>query len=273
MERAISEMEKIKRAEEIYSRRNNLAEKNDTQIKNKSLYKLLFQLLLVVNIAIIIVAFQNKDYIFTKEFIEKVNSLNINVKGKVEEWLTYNEVKEIEKNDENEIQEENNVEEQNTNETLDGQGGALVENEMPELSQEEKDVKEIKEKYSIILPLEGVKTSSFGQRESNNEKVTKNHTGVDIAATTGTKIKSAITGKVTQVSEVGDYGKHLKITTDKLTILYAHCSKIYVKEGDEITQGQDVAEVGSTGNSTGPHLHFEIRFEDRYINPELILEI
>lgn len=54
--------------------------------------------------------------------------------------------------------------------------------------------------------------------------------------------------------------------------VYAHCKTIYVKEGDTVLQGQEIGEVGSTGNSTGPHLHFEIRKENRYINPDLILE-
>lgn len=53
--------------------------------------------------------------------------------------------------------------------------------------------------------------------------------------------------------------------------LYAHCNKIYVKEGDSITQGQEIAEVGATGNVTGPHLHFEIRKSDRYVDPSLIV--
>lgn len=54
--------------------------------------------------------------------------------------------------------------------------------------------------------------------------------------------------------------------------VYAHCKTIYVKKGDTITQGQAIGEVGSTGNVTGPHLHFEIRKENRYVNPDLILD-
>ena len=54
--------------------------------------------------------------------------------------------------------------------------------------------------------------------------------------------------------------------------VYAHCKTIYVEKGDAIKQGQSIGEVGSTGNSTGPHLHFEIRKENRYVDPDLILE-
>lgn len=54
--------------------------------------------------------------------------------------------------------------------------------------------------------------------------------------------------------------------------LYAHCKTIYVKEGDKINQGQKIGEVGATGNATGPHLHFEIRKENRYVDPDLILK-
>lgn len=54
--------------------------------------------------------------------------------------------------------------------------------------------------------------------------------------------------------------------------LYAHCSKIYVKKGQSIKQGQLIGKVGSTGNVTGPHLHFEIRRNNRYVDPDLILK-
>ena len=66
-------------------------------------------------------------------------------------------------------------------------------------------------------------------------------------------------------------GNHLKITNKDVTIIYAHCNKLYVKQGDSIKQGQEIAEVGSTGNSTGPHLHFEIRKGDRLVDPQKII--
>jgi len=74
------------------------------------------------------------------------------------------------------------------------------------------------------------------------------------------------------VSSKGDYGKHIKIQTDNIQTLYAHCSKILVKENDIIESGQEIAKVGSTGNSTGPHLHFEIRYENRFIDPSRIID-
>lgn len=54
--------------------------------------------------------------------------------------------------------------------------------------------------------------------------------------------------------------------------LYAHCKTLYVKEGDIIKQGQAIAQVGATGNVTGPHLHFEIRKDNRYVDPDLLIE-
>ena len=119
----------------------------------------------------------------------------------------------------------------------------------------------------FIKPIEGVVTSGFGARESVYQNVTGNHTGVDIGANSGTQILASMSGVVTQVSREGDYGNHIRITKDNVTTLYAHCQDILVAEGQEIMQGQVIATVGSTGNSTGPHLHFEIRIDDVPINP------
>ncbi len=246
MERAISEMEKIRKAEEIYSRRNNLASNSNNIISNKSktLYKNLFQILVLLDIAIVIVAFQNRDNIFKEEFITQINSYNINVKEKLEEL--FNEKNNSENTESVEKEKSSQQAKENVNNSEIEMEAVLVENEAKQLSQMEQDILDIKSKYSIILPLQGVKTSGFGERTSENKIVTHNHTGVDLSANTGTVIKSAMSGTVTQVSSEGDYGNHLRITVDDLTTLYAHCSKIYVSEGDSIIQGQDIAEVGST---------------------------
>ena len=182
MERAIAEMEKIRRAEEIYSRRKN-GEDEQKRLSSKSIYKFLFEILLLINIVIIIVAVQNQKYIFTEDFIKQVNSYNVNIKKKFEELLTTTPSNTITNND----KENNNT--INENDGVSGESNnlssGLVESQQiieKELSQEEKDILEIKENYSIALPLSGTKTSGFGERESTNSKVTKNHTGVDIAA-------------------------------------------------------------------------------------------
>lgn len=79
-------------------------------------------------------------------------------------------------------------------------------------------------------------------------------------------------GIVSQVSSVGDYGNHLRIENGDVITLYAHCNKIYVNKGDKIAQGQKIAEVGDTGNVTGPHLHFEIRRGNEFVDPDYVLE-
>ena len=79
-------------------------------------------------------------------------------------------------------------------------------------------------------------------------------------------------GTVTVSSEEGEYGKHIDITNGDVLTRYAHCSKLLVEEGEKVKQGDKIAEVGSTGKSTGPHLHFEIRRDNRAINPEAILD-
>ena len=182
----------------------------------------------------------------------------------------------------NEIQQTNTINLENTL-SQNAIGGAQLQNVVMEdiqVSADEDNKQEepltddeyIKTNFSLIKPVEGVVSSEFGLRDVANPIVSKNHTGIDIAANTGTVIKAAMDGTVTVSSTVGEYGYHIKITNGDVSTLYAHCSKLYVKEGDVITKGQEIAEVGSTGNSTGPHLHFEIMRGDTYINPRNILE-
>ena len=138
-------------------------------------------------------------------------------------------------------------------------------------SQSELDIEYIKANYSFIVPVTGTVTSRYGTREAT-EVVSANHAGIDIGANEGTPIYAAMNGTVEIASEEGEYGKHIDITNGDVLTRYAHCSKLLVKEGDKVKQGDKIAEVGSTGNSTGPHLHFEIRRENRTINPESIIE-
>ena len=137
----------------------------------------------------------------------------------------------------------------------------------------EQDANYIKSTVSFIKPVTGTISSKFGPRNPTTATVPKNHTGTDIATNSGTKIVSATNGTVILSSTKGDYGKHLKIQTDDIIIVYAHCKNLYVKEGDYVTQGQEIAEVGATGNVTGPHLHFEVRYQNRYVDPQMILEL
>ncbi len=138
-------------------------------------------------------------------------------------------------------------------------------------TQMEKDAEYIKANYKMKIPVSGKITSPYGKREPT-EIVSENHQGIDIGVNVGTTVVAAIEGKVSLVSKEGSYGTHVKIEKDDITTIYAHCSKILVKEGQQVKLGQKIALSGNTGNTTGPHLHFEIRRSGRTINPELILK-
>jgi len=122
-------------------------------------------------------------------------------------------------------------------------------------------------------PLNGTITSSFGCRVSDNPIVSSYHTGLDIAANTGTQVVAALDGEVLEATTDTYYGKYLKVKKDDIIMIYAHCSKLLVKAGDKIKKGSLIAYVGNTGNSTGPHLHFELKYQDRLVDPSDVLEI
>lgn len=107
-------------------------------------------------------------------------------------------------------------------------------------------------------------TSRYGARWGGT------HTGLDIAAPTGTQIVAAAGGTVSYVNYSNvSYGNCIKINHGNgVETLYAHCSQLYVSQGQTVSQGQLIATVGSTGNSTGPHLHLEVRVNGATINPQ-----
>ena len=119
---------------------------------------------------------------------------------------------------------------------------------------------------ALIKPVSGIKTSRFGERSRIRSSA---HTGLDIATSRGTPVVAAASGTVTFAGWKGSYGWLVVIThSNGVQTYYGHCSALYVTAGTSVVQGQRIAAVGSTGNSTGPHLHFEIRVNGVAYNPE-----
>lgn len=117
-----------------------------------------------------------------------------------------------------------------------------------------------------VTPVSGTITSRFGVVSSIRSGA---HTGTDIAAPTGTPIKAVAAGTVTFAEKSGPYGNLIKITHENgVETWYGHCSKLYATVGQKVDAGDIIAAVGSTGNSTGPHLHLEIRINGTAINPQ-----
>lgn len=120
-----------------------------------------------------------------------------------------------------------------------------------------------------VTPISGTISSRYGVSSSIRKSA---HTGLDIAAPSGTPIKVVADGTVTFAKYNGSYGNLVKVEHGNgVETWYAHTSKMYVSVGQEVKAGDVIAAVGSTGNSTGPHLHLEIRINGEHVNPQLYL--
>lgn len=285
MERIIDDDERIRRAEEVLNRRKNYSlrisgENFENKKNNLKLKKIVIQVSMCFLIYISIFCiknyrnneykiidekldyFLNYDVNFKEIYGGVINNFN-NLKNKVNEQ---NDSDVIEQN----IDADNNI---NNEAELVGVGGGNEEDisNLDVNNDIDEEIDNIK-KVEFIKPLsEYVITSRYGNREPN-DIISANHKGIDLGAANGSDILSATNGIVIEANELGDYGKHVKIKKDGLTLVYAHCSKILVNENQEVKIGEKIAEVGATGKATGPHLHFEIRKDNVAINPESIIE-
>ena len=279
--------------------------RDKTEKRQFSLYrKMAIQILLCVLIYLVFSLIKEANYLFSENVISKTQeflSQDINfevISSRVNEFwqnnkdkfsiFTNNEkqnvnneqntnVENINQNTENNEQNtENNTSqnEQANNETTGIGGSSSTENnqvdENTKKSQMEIDAEYIKKNFELQLPVNAKVTSAYGKRESD-EIVSADHSGIDLGVVVGTTVLAAMEGTVTVVSNEGEYGTHVKIVNKDVTTIYAHCSKILVKKGAKIKKGQKIALSGNTGNTTGPHLHFEIRRDERTVNPALVL--
>ncbi len=126
---------------------------------------------------------------------------------------------------------------------------------------------------SPVLPVENARiTSRFGYRTNPVSGNYGFHTGLDLAAAEGTPVSAVFYGRIIETGESDVWGKYVLMEhSEKLRTYYCHLSEIYVQEDAIIRQGETVGLVGSTGWSTGPHLHFEVRINGVRVNPEPLL--
>lgn len=131
---------------------------------------------------------------------------------------------------------------------------------------EEKDSRTVNGIYLAVVPVTGRITSRFGANESIRDHT---HKGIDIGAAGGTPILATADGVVTRAGWSSGYGNLVVVDHGNgVTTYYGHCSKLYTSVGTTVKVGDKIAAVGSTGNSTGNHLHFEIRLNGKQVNPQ-----
>ena len=126
--------------------------------------------------------------------------------------------------------------------------------------------------FAASAPVIGETSSGFGYRMHPIDQALRFHYGTDYAADAGVEIHAFADGTVLEAGVSEGYGNYLKVDHGNgFSTLYGHCSELLVSNGEQISRGQTIALVGSTGRSTGPHLHFELIHNGIYLNPEFYL--
>ncbi|HHW47672.1 MAG TPA: M23 family metallopeptidase [Clostridiaceae bacterium] len=147
------------------------------------------------------------------------------------------------------------------------------EDNLVDLTEAEKMLQEYLDSIPTLWPVSGRISDKFGYRTDPFTRRKTFHEGLDIAASTGTDIKAAARGKVIFAGKKSGYGNVVILEHEnQIKTVYAHASKLLVKEGQEVKKGEIIAKVGSTGRSTGPHLHFEVLVSGTPVDPLNFLE-
>jgi murein DD-endopeptidase MepM/ murein hydrolase activator NlpD len=124
------------------------------------------------------------------------------------------------------------------------------------------------------LPADGRLSSAFGVRTDPFTGAPRQHRGVDVGAPQGSAIRATADGIVRAAGPRGGYGNAVEVDHGNgLTTLYAHASELLVAPGEIVRAGQEIGRVGSTGRSTGPHLHFEVRVGGKAVDPARVLKV
>jgi len=127
---------------------------------------------------------------------------------------------------------------------------------------------------SFIWPLEGRLTTDYGATRYHNNQLANRHNGIDIAAPTGTPVMASNDGQVTLAADLLVTGNTIIIDHGwNIYSSYLHLSKLFVEEGDYVSKGEEIGAVGSTGFSTGPHLHWSISYNRIFLNPRSFVDL
>ena len=182
-----------------------------------------------------------KSYIYTKEWFQLTNKSFSLAEGYAKFDYLFNEVKRI---------------------------AQKLELDIHQLDQYLLDKDSFLKSTPTLLPVQGWITSYYGRRKSHYSGRIKMHEGIDIGAKSGTPILAPADGVVTFSGKKPGFGFFLQINHGYgVETIYAHAKRLLAKKGQHIRRGQKIAQVGSTGYSTGPHLHYEIRVNGTPVDP------